>query len=200
MALPPRLVLLACCLLTLLSAAGATSARNSRLRVLRLDAQTAVGCVVLTPEEADRLERSHGEGQTFPLGGPLGDRIANRRTSPRPGSRRPDPTCPRGLTYFDGCNSCSCGEDQLCTLKACNAETRVDIFDPCIPIKCGYHQKCRAICVGDKCQLQGVCVSDDAKDCHNCPWICVDERIRCPDTVNRGRCEPTLVCYRPPMF
>ncbi|XP_043222856.1 uncharacterized protein LOC122381937 isoform X3 [Amphibalanus amphitrite] len=136
----------------------------------------------------------------------LADRIASRRPASSPRrttTRRPAPAdpafCPSGVTYFDGCNSCSCGTEQLCTLKACNADTTVQIFDPCSRVTCGYHQRCQAICVGQVCQLKPLCVSDDSPDCHNCPWLCVDERLNCSDNYGSRGCKPTLACYKPNM-
>ncbi|XP_037088798.1 uncharacterized protein LOC119109489 [Pollicipes pollicipes] len=130
-------------------------------------------------------------------GSRLAERIASRRTTPS--SRQPSSpaTCPNGVTYFDGCNSCSCGTEQLCTLKACNDDTIVHIFDPCHGITCGYHQRCQAICVGQVCQLRPLCVSDDSPTCHNCPWLCVDERLGCNDNFSGVACKPSLSCYKP---
>lgn len=57
-------------------------------------------------------------------GSRLADRIANGRPQRRPTSpSRPNrsQSCPTGVTYFDGCNSCSCGTENFCTLKACNS-------------------------------------------------------------------------------
>lgn len=198
-----RVALAASCLV-LLSAGesrrGWLGRRRSPAKVIRLGPLARIGCVLLSEEEADRLEED-GDGSR------LADRIASRRTSSSVsssrrstlgGARQPaDRDCPSGVTYFDGCNSCSCGTDQLCTLKACNADTMVQIFDPCYGITCGYHQRCQAICVGQVCQLRPLCVSDDFPSCHNCPWLCVDERIDCNDSFNAAGCKPTLSCYRP---
>ncbi|XP_043222699.1 uncharacterized protein LOC122381937 isoform X1 [Amphibalanus amphitrite] len=202
-------LLLLCCLQLSSTAAGESWGRlRSRARrggglphLFQLNARTYLACMLLSDDEAgsDSGEEVRGSSR-------LADRIASRRPASSPRrttTRRPAPAdpafCPSGVTYFDGCNSCSCGTEQLCTLKACNADTTVQIFDPCSRVTCGYHQRCQAICVGQVCQLKPLCVSDDSPDCHNCPWLCVDERLNCSDNYGSRGCKPTLACYKPNM-
>ncbi|KAF0311807.1 hypothetical protein FJT64_001821 [Amphibalanus amphitrite] len=159
--------------------------------LFQLNARTYLACMLLSDDEAGadsgeeaRVSRGVPPSGADPgqqlcsltdVGGSLctgssrlADRIASRRPASSPRrttTRRPAPAdpafCPSGVTYFDGCNSCSCGTEQLCTLKACNADTTVQIFDPCSRVTCGYHQRCQAICVGQVCQLKPLCVSGE---------------------------------------